>query len=108
MWRARAVYYPSFYPSSRARLRFTIRTESEGARAARSEQATKANATTRAGTAEIRRAGKSTLAAIAQELEVRGVPTPAAGRDRWGPAKVSLLLAALGFPLIRKGLLPSR
>jgi len=30
---------------------------------------------------EIQRAGKSTLAAIAQELEARGVRTPA-GRDR--------------------------
>jgi hypothetical protein len=63
------------------------------ARAARSEQATKANATTRAVIAEIQRAGKSTLAAIAQELEARGVRTPA-GRDRWAPAQVSRLLAA--------------
>src|ERR1700716_3927002 len=63
------------------------------ASAARSEQATKANATTRAVIAEIRRAGKTTLAAIAQELEARGVRTPA-GRDRWAPAQVSRLLAA--------------
>jgi hypothetical protein len=62
------------------------------ARAARSEQATKANATTRAVIAEIQRAGKSTLAAIAQELEARGVRTPA-GRDRWAPAQGSRLLA---------------
>jgi hypothetical protein len=41
------------------------------ARVARSEQATKANATTRAVIAEIRRTGKTTLAAIAQELEAR-------------------------------------
>jgi DNA invertase Pin-like site-specific DNA recombinase len=61
------------------------------ARAARSEQATKANATTRAVIAEIQRAGKTTLAAIAQELEARGVRTPA-GRDRWAPAQVSRLL----------------
>jgi hypothetical protein len=32
--------------------------------------------------AEIQRSGKSTQAAIAQELEARGVRTPA-GRDRW-------------------------
>jgi DNA invertase Pin-like site-specific DNA recombinase len=63
------------------------------ARAARSEQATKANATTRAVIAEIQRAGKSTLAAIAQELEARGVRTPA-GRDRWDAKQVSRLLAA--------------
>jgi DNA invertase Pin-like site-specific DNA recombinase len=63
------------------------------ARTARSEQATKANATTRAVIAEIQRAGKSTLAAIAQELEARGVRTPA-GRDRWGPALVARLLTA--------------
>jgi hypothetical protein len=42
--------------------------------------------------AEIQRAGKTTLAAIAQELEARGVRTPA-GRDRWAPAQVSRLLA---------------
>jgi DNA invertase Pin-like site-specific DNA recombinase len=58
------------------------------ARAARSEQATKANATTRTVIAEIQRAGKTTLAAIAQELEARGVRTPA-GRDRWSPMQVS-------------------
>jgi DNA invertase Pin-like site-specific DNA recombinase len=63
------------------------------ARAARSEQATKANATTRAVIAEIRRTGKTTLAAIAQELEARGVRTPA-GRNHWAPAQVSRLLAA--------------
>ena len=62
------------------------------ARAARSEQATKANATTRAVIAEIQRAGTTTLAAIAQELERRGVLTPA-GRSRWAPAQVSRLLA---------------
>jgi hypothetical protein len=58
------------------------------ARAARSEQATKANATTRAVIAEIQRAGKSTLASIAQELEARGVRTPAgvtAGRPPKSP-----------------------
>jgi len=40
-----------------------------------------------------RRSGgrKTTLAAIAQELEARGVRTPA-GRDRWAPAQVSRLL----------------
>jgi len=47
-------------------------------RAARSKQATKANATTRAVIAEIRRAGKTTLAAIAQELEARGAQPPQA------------------------------
>jgi hypothetical protein len=63
------------------------------ARAARSEQATKANATTRTVIAEIRRGGKSTLAAIAAELEARGVRTPA-GRSTWNPMQVSRLLAA--------------
>jgi DNA invertase Pin-like site-specific DNA recombinase len=58
-------------------------------RAARSEQATKANATTRAFIAEIQRAGRTTLAAIAQELEARGVRTPA-GRDRWAPAQLTV------------------
>jgi DNA invertase Pin-like site-specific DNA recombinase len=62
------------------------------ARAARSEQAAKANATTRAVIAEIKRAGRSTLAAIAEELEARGVRTPA-GRSTWAPAQVSRLLA---------------
>jgi len=33
------------------------------------------------------------LAAIALELEARGVRTPA-GRDRWAPAQVAGLLAA--------------
>ncbi|GEP59412.1 recombinase family protein [Reyranella soli] len=61
------------------------------ARAARSEQARKANATTRAVIAEIRRAGVTTLKAIAQELELRGVRTPA-GRSTWAPAQVSRLL----------------
>jgi hypothetical protein len=41
----------------------------------------------------IRRADKTTLAAFAQELEARGVRTPA-GRDSWAPAQVSRLLAA--------------
>ena len=59
---------------------------------ARSEQTTKANATTRTVIAEIRRAGKTTLAAIARELEARGVRTPA-GRDRCAPVQVSRLLA---------------
>jgi DNA invertase Pin-like site-specific DNA recombinase len=63
------------------------------ARAARLEQVTKANATTRLVIAEIQRAGHSTLAAIAQELEARGVRTPA-GRSTWAPAQVSRLLAA--------------
>ena len=62
------------------------------ARAARHEQVTKANATTRAVIAEIQRAGAATLKAIAQELEARGVRTPA-GRDRWDAKQVSRLLA---------------
>jgi hypothetical protein len=37
---------------------------------------------------------RATLAAIAQELEARGVRTPA-GRDRWAPAQVSRLRAPL-------------
>lgn len=36
--------------------------------------------------------GGGTLKAIAQELEARGVRTPA-GRDRWAPAQVSRLVA---------------
>jgi DNA invertase Pin-like site-specific DNA recombinase len=63
------------------------------ARAARSEQAARANATTRAVIAEIQRTGAATLKAIAQELEARGVRTPA-GRDRWDAKQVSRLLAA--------------
>jgi DNA invertase Pin-like site-specific DNA recombinase len=63
------------------------------ARAARSQQAAKANATTRAVIVEIQRGGKTTLAAIAQELEARGVRTPA-GRSTWSPMQVSRLLAA--------------
>src|SRR5450631_580987 len=47
------------------------------ARAARTEQVTKANAATRMIIAEIRRAGHTTLAAIAAELQARGVRTPA-------------------------------
>ena len=43
--------------------------------------------------AEIQRNGHKTLAAIAQELEARGVRTPA-GRSTWAPAQVSRLLAA--------------
>jgi DNA invertase Pin-like site-specific DNA recombinase len=62
------------------------------ARAARSEQVSKANATTRAVIAEIQRTGAGTLKAIAQELEARGVRTPA-GRDRWDAKQVSRLLA---------------
>jgi DNA invertase Pin-like site-specific DNA recombinase len=62
------------------------------ARAVRSEQATKANATTRAVIAEIRRTGKTTLVAIAAELERRGVRTPA-GRSSWAPAQVARLIA---------------
>ena len=50
------------------------------ARAARSEQVAKANATTRAVIAEIQRKGATTLAAIAQELEARGIRTPAGRR----------------------------
>jgi len=57
---------------------------------------TKANATTRAVIAEIQRASKITLAAIAQELEAHGVRTPA-GRDRWSPMQVSRRMAASVF-----------
>jgi len=60
--------------------------------AARSQQAAKANATTRAVIADIQRAGKATLTAIAQELEKRGVRTPA-GRSTWAPAQVARLMA---------------
>jgi hypothetical protein len=63
------------------------------ARAARTERANKANATTRTVIAEIRRAGHTTLAAIAAELQARGVRTPA-GRSTWQPVQVSRLLAA--------------
>jgi hypothetical protein len=51
-----------------------------------------ANATTRAVIAEIRRTGAGTLKAIAQELETRGVRTPA-GRDGCDAKQVSRLLA---------------
>jgi hypothetical protein len=63
------------------------------ARAARSGQGAKANATTRTVISETRRTGKTTLAAIAQELEARGVRTPA-GRDHWDAKQVSRLVAA--------------
>jgi DNA invertase Pin-like site-specific DNA recombinase len=63
------------------------------ARAARSEQAAKANATTRTVIADIQRSGATTLKAIARELEARGIRTPA-GRDRWDAKQVSRLLAA--------------
>jgi DNA invertase Pin-like site-specific DNA recombinase len=63
------------------------------ARAARSEQAAKVNATTRTVIADIQRSGATTLKAIAQQLEARGVRTPA-GRDRWDAKQVSRLLAA--------------
>ena len=63
------------------------------ARAARSEQVAKAHATTRTVIADIRRSGATTLKAIAQELEARGVRTPA-GRDHWDAKQVSRLLAA--------------
>jgi DNA invertase Pin-like site-specific DNA recombinase len=62
------------------------------ARAARTEQVTKANATTRAVIAEIQRAGASTLKAIALQLEARGIRTPA-GRDHWDAKQVSRMLA---------------
>jgi DNA invertase Pin-like site-specific DNA recombinase len=63
------------------------------ARAARSSQAAKANATTRAVIVDIQRSGVSTLAAIAKTLETRGVRTPS-GRANWQPVQVSRLLAA--------------
>jgi hypothetical protein len=43
--------------------------------------------------AEIQRTGAATLKAIAQELEARGVRTPA-GRDHWDAKQVSRLLVA--------------
>jgi hypothetical protein len=49
-------------------------------------RATKTDATTRAVIAEIERKGAGALMAIAQELEARGVRTPA-GWDRWAPAQ---------------------
>ena len=63
------------------------------ARAARSEQVSKANATTPTIISDIQRGGATTLKAIAQELEARGIRTPA-GRDHWDPKQVSRLLAA--------------
>jgi hypothetical protein len=48
---------------------------------------------TRPVIAEIQRTGAATLKAVAQELEARGVRTPA-GRDRWDAKQVSRLLAA--------------
>jgi hypothetical protein len=41
--------------------------------------------------AEIQRTTAGTLKAIAQELEARGVRTPA-GRSTWAPAQVSRLM----------------
>ena len=69
--------------------------------AARSEQTTKANATTRTVIAEIQRVGETTLAAIARELEARGVRT-LAGRNWPSPMQVARLLADwadLGAPM---------
>ncbi len=63
------------------------------ARTARSSQAAKANATTRAVIVDIQRSGVSTLAAIAKTLEACGVRTPS-GRANWQPVQVSRLLAA--------------
>jgi DNA invertase Pin-like site-specific DNA recombinase len=63
------------------------------ARAARTEQATKANATTRAVIREIQASGVETLSAIAHTLQARGVRTPA-GRSAWQPVQVSRVLAA--------------
>src|SRR5882757_7805174 len=74
------------------------------ARAVRSEQASKANATTRAVIAEIQRAGKAMLAAIAQKLEARGVRT-LQGATVGAPAQVSCLKA---FHKSGKGVSPSR
>jgi DNA invertase Pin-like site-specific DNA recombinase len=62
-------------------------------RAARSSQAAKANATTRAVIVDIKRSGTTTLAGIAKALEDRGIKTPA-GRSTWAPMQVSRLIAA--------------
>ena len=62
------------------------------ARAAKSEQAARANAPTRLVIAEIQRTGKTTLAAIAAELEARRILTPT-GRPTWAPAQVARMIA---------------
>jgi hypothetical protein len=69
--------------------------------AAKSEQTTKANATTRAVIAEIQRKGATTLAAIAQEIEARGMRTPAR-RSTWQPVQVSRLLAVTSLRVGRR------
>jgi len=63
------------------------------ARAARSEYAAKANATTLAVIREVQKSGVTSLAGIARTLEARGVKTPA-GRSQWQPVQVSRLLVA--------------
>jgi hypothetical protein len=87
-WRASALLRPWQQPSAAAG---SVETAAR-ARAAKSEQASQANATTRAVIAEIQRTGAATLKAIAHGLEARGVKTPA-GRDRWDANQVSRLLA---------------
>lgn len=67
------------------------------ARAAQTVYARRASETTRTVIREIRATGTTTLVAIAQELQRRGVPTPA-GRDVWHPVQVSRLLAMLARP----------
>ena len=62
------------------------------ARAARSADATKANATTLAVIREVQGSGVESLAGIARALQARGVRTPA-GRSAWQPVQVSRLLA---------------
>ena len=77
----------NIYPLEEQKLALARQTSCPRSRwAARSEQTTKANATTRAVIAEIQRAGKATLAAIAQQLEARGVRTLLAG-STWTPCR---------------------
>ena len=65
----------------------------DAARTARSAKRHKANATTRAAIDHIQRSGVSTLAAVAQVLQSRGILTPA-GRSIWHPVQVARLMAA--------------
>jgi hypothetical protein len=66
----------------------------DAARAARSARLNRAHATTRARIDAIQRAGVSTLAGIARELEARGVRTPG-GNANWHRVQVARMLAAI-------------
>jgi len=60
------------------------------------------DATTRAVIAEIQRKSATTLAAIAQEIEARGMRTPAR-RSTWQPVQLSRLPAHAKTAELRRG-----